>query len=513
VTAVSVGRRATLLPPSHRPEEFWVDYRGSVDARHSVHAGDLGDYLLVDQVKPCSILFGRGATRGTAGDYRVITIQSGMLIALGFLTAALFGLLAAPAFWRRAVRLTTRRIKDTMPLSELEIAADRDRVRAEYAIKMHKLETLVEQVRLAGARQQIEINRRDARINMLEADLERLQASYEEAQNARRVLEQTIADRLPRVESRLTEAKQVLLAREREVGELTRTAEKQVQALAAASALNAEQKVEIERLKQVVTSGGLRTAGDESTEEAEILALRAKTREQAQLLDRLQSMSARQVVGMRGVEADEAAGVDSDTERQLAVLRAKTEDQQAEIARFKAAIAVFEKKADGEMLGSIRESRLALKARVQSLEALSVQQTDIVAKLRNELAAANERLAQQAAHFTGELKRLDTGSGHAEARRRAVSASRPSLAERVAQAGGNLEGNGAEVAGVGSEVEGASGDPSPDELPVPLATKNGIVDKPIASVPAESETKSDSIRPSGSRPRLLDRLAGLSRSS
>lgn len=440
----------------------------------------------------------------------MITIQSGMLIALGFLAAALFGLMFAPAFWRRAVRLTTRRIKDTMPLSELEIAADRDRIRAEYAIKMHKLETLVEQVRLAGARQHIEINRRDARINMLEADLERLQASYEEAQNARRVLEQTIADRLPRVESRLTEAKQVLHAREREVGELTRTAEKQVQALAAASALNAEQKAEIERLNEIVTSSASQTAGGEA--DSEIEALRAKTREQAKLLARLQSQSMKQAGAVPGADSDEAAAVDSEAERQLAALRAKTEDQHAEIARLKAAIAVYEKNADGEMLGSVRESRLALKARVQSLEALSVQQTETVAKLRNELAAANERLARQAAHFTGELKRLSPSNGNAEARRRGAAASRPSLAERVAQAGLDLEETGREAAEVETKVDGPA-DVQQAELPVPIATKKGIVDKPVASVPAQSESKPNSVRPSGDRPRLLDRLAGLSRTS
>jgi chromosome segregation ATPase len=440
----------------------------------------------------------------------VITIQSGMLIALGFLAAALLGLLSAPAFWRRAVRLTTRRIKDTMPLSELEIAADRDRIRAEYAIKMHKLETLVEQVRLAGARQQIEINRRDARVNMLEADLERLQASYEEAQNARRVLEQTIADRLPRVERRLTEAKQVLHAREHEVGELTRTAEKQVQALAAASALNTEQKAEIERLNEIVASRGLRVDGGDAAEEAEIQALRTKLREQAQLLARLQSLSGRGTGGIRGVESEPGAA-DSETERQFAALRSKIEDQQAEIARLKAAITVFEKNADGEMLGSIRESRLALKARVQSLEALSVQQTEIVAKLRSELAGANERLARQAAHFNGELKRLGPSNGNAEARGRGAASPRPSLAERVAQAGLDLEGAREEVAEVGPKVEGP--EPNPAEVPVPLATKNGIVDKPVASAPAQSESKSSSTRPPGNRPRLLDRLAGLSRTS
>ena len=37
----------------------------------------------------------------------MISIQSAMLVALGFLSACLLTLLLAPAFWARAVRLTT----------------------------------------------------------------------------------------------------------------------------------------------------------------------------------------------------------------------------------------------------------------------------------------------------------------------------------------------------------------------------------------------------------------------
>ena len=82
----------------------------------------------------------------------MISIQSAMLVALGFLAASLVALVIAPAFWARAVRLTSNRIKDAMPLSEIEIRADKDRIRAEYAIKVHKLESLVDQVRLTGRR-------------------------------------------------------------------------------------------------------------------------------------------------------------------------------------------------------------------------------------------------------------------------------------------------------------------------------------------------------------------------
>jgi chromosome segregation ATPase len=403
----------------------------------------------------------------------VITIQSGMLIALGFLAAALLGLLIAPALWRRAVRLTTRRIKTTIPLSEMEIEADRDRIRAEYAIKMHKLEMLVEQVKLTGARQQIEINRRDARVNLLEADLEQLRASYEEAQNARRVLEQTIADRLPRVETRLAEAKKVLNAREQEIVDLNAAAEKQVQALASARALNDEQQQEIERLDEALSEARGQLGGGESGLRAELQSLKAKTREQAQLIGRLQGFSGRRRKAV-AIEADNAPQ-NAEFEREISALRARNEDQSAEIARLKAAIDVFEKNADGELLGSMRESRLALKARAQALEAQTPQQTETLAKLRSELAGANERLAQQAAHFTNELKRLGSGATGGRSSRRGSTAARPSLAERVSRTTVASEGDATSSDGGKVDVEPAwqAADAIPQTVVAPDVAADG----------------------------------------
>src|SRR6478672_923877 len=168
-----------------------------------------------------------------------------MLVALGFLGASLLGLLVASAFWARAVRLTTARIKQSMPVSEPEIKADRDRLRAEYAIKVHKLETQLDQVKLERARQLIEINRREASISTLETDVVQLKADLEENQNARRVLEQTVADKLPRVEARLNEAKRVLFNRDREIAELTAGARRHKGALEEASSINAQQNAQI----------------------------------------------------------------------------------------------------------------------------------------------------------------------------------------------------------------------------------------------------------------------------
>ena len=61
-------------------------------------------------------------------------IQSIMLAAMGFTAASLLALLLAPAFWSRAVRLTNQRLRAAMPLSEHEIRADKDLLRAEFAL-------------------------------------------------------------------------------------------------------------------------------------------------------------------------------------------------------------------------------------------------------------------------------------------------------------------------------------------------------------------------------------------
>src|SRR5207237_10640209 len=170
--------------------------------------------------------------------------------------------------------------------------------RAEYASKVHKRETQLEQTKLASARQMIEINRRDASISTLETDLMQLKVDVEENHNARRVLEQTVADRLPKVEARLAEAKRLLFNRDREIAELTAGARRHKQALEEVSSINAQKNAQIERLSMALTTRGGRSrhaTGDAADTEvamrSEIEALRRKSSEQALLIDRLQRPS------------------------------------------------------------------------------------------------------------------------------------------------------------------------------------------------------------------------------
>src|SRR5262245_11215156 len=457
-----------------------------------------------------------------------------MLAALGFLVASLLGLLLASAFWGRAVRLTTARIKQSLPVSELEIQADRDRLRAEYAVKVHKLETHLEQAKLARARQLIELNRRDANISTLETGIGELKAELDEHQNARHVLEQTVADRLPKVEARLAEAKRLLLNREREISELHEGGKRHKLALEEAAAINAQQTAQIERLTHTLASRGGKP-GEAASEiqvalRSELETLRAKARDQANLIDRLQrgtgtpQLLAGKAVGPGNSEdtaartrevlaqaesalnSARAGAADADS-AQLRGLKAKAEDQAGEIARLKAALAAFETESGSD--GGLKDSRLALKARLGSAQAQADHQSATIGRLRAELAAANERLARQAAHFMDEMRRLGAGSLPVAAQPRASAgrADRRPLAERVAQVRPTTP------APRSAANEPGASEPAALDSPSTPARNGGDVESPSqAPVAAAAEMpKEGDIPVERRRLRLLDRITSLAK--
>ncbi|MGO4638189.1 hypothetical protein AB4Z43_07115 [Mesorhizobium sp. 2RAF45] len=86
-------------------------------------------------------------------------VQSVLFFALGFLCAGFLALMVAPAVWRRAVALTRRRIEASIPLTQTEIQADKDRIRAEYAMANRRLEMNVKALREKAAEQLVEISR------------------------------------------------------------------------------------------------------------------------------------------------------------------------------------------------------------------------------------------------------------------------------------------------------------------------------------------------------------------
>jgi hypothetical protein len=404
-----------------------------------------------------------------------------MLAGLGFLTAALLAVFLSPLYRRRVTRLTTEAIKRSMPLTEAEIRADKDRLRAEYAIRIHKLEMRVEEAAESSARQMVELNRRDAAISELEELAASQRTALEEHENARRVLEQTIMDRLPKVEHRLAEARKLLFQRDREIVSLSQSSEKQKRALEEATQINTQQTDEIHRLKAALNTRAARSREGindprfegEVALRTEIEALRSKTRNQAALIARLEALVARagpaaeaatvssglgqngahepsrppkvvskrkdgQPPALQAVETPAEMGapapeqVDAQTAAELRKLKAVNQDQAAEISRLKAALLTYEASDKDER--GVKESKIALKARLSALKALSDEQSSTIQSLRAEVAAGNERLARQAAYFMEEMRRLGSETVPAAGPRRSAEQSAPAkrpLVERI----------------------------------------------------------------------------------
>ena len=94
-----------------------------------------------------------------------------MYLAIGFLVSMLCGLMIVPLVHNRAVRLTTRRLEAATPLSMAEIQADKDQLRAEFAMSARRLEMSVEQLKNKTTSQLAELGKKSDAINRMKIEL------------------------------------------------------------------------------------------------------------------------------------------------------------------------------------------------------------------------------------------------------------------------------------------------------------------------------------------------------
>jgi chromosome segregation ATPase len=94
-----------------------------------------------------------------------------MNFGIGFLAASLLGLLFLPAVHNRAVRLTMKRLEASTPTSLSEIRADKDQLRAEFAVSTRRLEMKIETLKVQTIAQLAELGKKSDAINQLEKDL------------------------------------------------------------------------------------------------------------------------------------------------------------------------------------------------------------------------------------------------------------------------------------------------------------------------------------------------------
>jgi chromosome segregation ATPase len=101
-----------------------------------------------------------------------------MYFAIGFLVAALFALMFFPLVHNRAVRLTMRRLEAATPLTIAEIRADKDQLRAEFAMSTRRLELSVDQMKVTTTAQLAELGKKSDAINQLKKELGEKTAAF-----------------------------------------------------------------------------------------------------------------------------------------------------------------------------------------------------------------------------------------------------------------------------------------------------------------------------------------------
>jgi chromosome segregation ATPase len=257
-------------------------------------------------------------------------IEPIMYFAIGFLVATLLGLIFIPLVHHRAVRLTIRRFEAATPLSLAEIQADKDQLRAEFAMAMRRLEITVEQLKAQTATQLAELGKKTTAINRLKAELSEksatifaLEAREASLRDRTRSTEGEVANRT----RSLDEASRNLANKQAELATLTA-------ALDQHAVLSDGQRVEIASLRTEVDA--LRSEAEQREQELAEVAQRLD-RERSETDTASQQWSAEhtkvEILGARASELEQALQVRSGEGQKLMARLGELEAQASERGR------------------------------------------------------------------------------------------------------------------------------------------------------------------------------------
>jgi chromosome segregation ATPase len=307
---------------------------------------------------------------------------------LGFLSSALIALMISPAIWNRAVVLTRKRIEASVPLTLNEIQADKDQLRAEFAMSTRRLEMSVEELREKASRQVIEINRkRDELAKLAEESRERIRTISELEPRASDLREQLRVreEQLANTSQRLDETRAKLEARALELESLrTRLSQTETE--------SDSHRIEVVAKQTVVDSLSDRMEDVEHRERAMRMELAALKEQHARALSDLD----------RERNRGEALA------QRVARLDAQVSDREEDLRRREQALARM-REASGNEDGSSSELTQQLmreKSRNVELESRLAQSTLQMEALLND--ASNDNVEKAMASMNLERNRLES---------------------------------------------------------------------------------------------------------
>ena len=143
-------------------------------------------------------------------------IENTMYFALGFLIASLLAVMIVPSIWKRAVRLTKKRIESASPITMAEFRADKDQLRAEFALSTRQLEMKIGSLRNRLSEQLGELNANKSDLSLLRAERNQHVAIIGELEEHGRLA----SERIHQLEKETTDLAQHLRMRDRELSEL-----------------------------------------------------------------------------------------------------------------------------------------------------------------------------------------------------------------------------------------------------------------------------------------------------
>src|SRR5262245_22102211 len=171
-----------------------------------------------------------------------------MFVGIGFLLASLLVIGLIPVVHQRAVRLTTKRLEAVTPMSMAEIQADKDQLRAEFAMSTRRLEMSVEQMKAKTTSQLAEIGKKSEALGRLKLEL----GDKTAAMFAPEAKEQQLREDLQKMEQELGGRGSLLADTERALAETRSELGKVAANFSDASITSDSQRVELMALRAQV---------------------------------------------------------------------------------------------------------------------------------------------------------------------------------------------------------------------------------------------------------------------
>ena len=312
-------------------------------------------------------------------------IEPAMYLAIGFLVAMLCALMVVPLVHSRAVRLTTRRLEAATPLSMAEIQADKDQLRAEFAMSARRLEMSVDQLKNKTTSQLAELGKKSDAINRMKIEIGEknatifsLEAREKAVKEQLRATEEEFAvktESLRTAEKALTDKQGELSRINMELDDRSQVAESRQAELVAVRAQIEELKTRVGDAEKEFATTQTRLAHERRDSET-------ATRELGDARARVENLSQRvtdldRALIIQVKEAEMLSNRVNDLEARLATQGKLLAERDYENNQLRQTSAASER-----IIGELRDE----------VTAMSGGKSQIVEKLRNEKAAVEDQL-------------------------------------------------------------------------------------------------------------------------